>query len=72
MTAFQKSKTALLEELIDLVGKTLTKSQDFKTIGEKRYNRKLKLIRKELKKWIAEMDKAEVVAEGEIPILGKV
>lgn len=46
-----------------LVSESLSKPQDFKTMGEKRQNRKLKLIRRELKKWIKQMAAEEKLCE---------
>ena len=56
MTPFQKDKLMLLKELQELVSEELTKSHEFRfgKIEERRRNRKLKLIRKELGKWIQE------------------
>jgi hypothetical protein len=61
MKPFQKSRLALLEELRELVSDALTESHAtrFGTMNEKRQNRKLKLIRKEVDKWIEEMEEEE-------------
>jgi len=53
-----KSKIDLLEELRDFVSNALTDSHAtrFGSISEKRRNRKLKRLRKEVDKWIDELE----------------
>lgn len=55
MHQFQKSRIKLLEELHDLVSTTLTEGRDTLSRDIRRYNRKLKAVRKEIKTWISEM-----------------
>lgn len=58
MLKLKKDKLILLRELREIVSEELTKSHEIRLRGitEKRQNRKLKIIRKELDKWIGLME----------------
>lgn len=60
-----KSKIDLLEELRDFVSDALTASHAtrFGNVSEKRHNRKLKRLRKEVDKWIEELEKKDKLDE---------
>lgn len=60
-----KSKIDLLEELRDFMSEALTNSHAtrFGTISEKRRNRKLKRLRKEVDKWIDELEEKDKLDE---------
>lgn len=55
MHQFQKSRAALLSELQDLVSRNLSEAHEYVTRDVRRYNRKLKAMRKALKEWAAEL-----------------
>lgn len=55
MHQFQKSRVLLLKELQQLVQSELGKAHDFVTRDVRRYNRKLKAIRKSLSEWASEL-----------------
>lgn len=65
MRQYQKSKIDLLEELRDFVSDALTASHAtrFGNVSEKRHNRKLKRLRKEVDKWIEELEKKDKLDE---------
>lgn len=65
MNQFRKNRIKLLEELHELVSKALTESHDYLTRDIKRYNRKLKVVRKEVGTWISEMVQNEKLAAAE-------
>ncbi len=57
MRSFQKNKLELLKELQEIISDTLMQGHItwFGDISEKRRNRNLKMVRKELDEWIKEI-----------------
>lgn len=54
-----------------LVNESLSKSHDYKSLGEKRYNRKMKLVRRALKEFIKETETHETLLEQEGRYMGE-
>lgn len=55
MHQFQKSRVHLLTELQELVTRNLSEAHEYVTRDVRRYNRKLKALRRTLKEWAAEI-----------------
>lgn len=55
----KRNKIELLKELQEVISKALTESHEsrFGSMSEKKQNRKLKRLRKELNEWIETMEK---------------
>ena len=65
MRQFQKNRIKLLEELKTLVTESLTESRQILSRDIRRRNRTLKGIRKEIDKWINEMEIIENIKKSE-------
>ena len=55
MHQFQKSRISLLEELQELVSENLSHEHVFITHDIRRYNRKLKAMRKTVQEWLKQL-----------------
>jgi hypothetical protein len=55
MHQFQKSRIILLEELQELVSENLYHEHEFVTHDIRRYNRKLKAMRKTVQEWLKQL-----------------
>ncbi len=71
MHPFQKSRIVLLEELQELVSKTLTHDHEFLTQDIRRYNRKLKAIRNTIKEWLKQLVTEEKIQKEAEKLLKK-
>jgi excinuclease UvrABC helicase subunit UvrB len=55
MHQFQKSRIVLLEEFQKLVSESLSREPEFITHDIRRYNRKLKAMRRAIQEWMGEL-----------------
>lgn len=65
MHQFQKSRIVLLKELQELVSKNLSHEHEFITRDIRRYNRKLKAMRKTVREWLEQLVTEEKLREQE-------
>lgn len=65
MRPFQKSKIELLKELRELVREARMQHSERSLISERRHNRKMLLLRREIDRWTRELVKEEKLREQE-------
>ncbi len=65
MRPFQKSKIELLKELRELIKEARQQHAERSLISERRFNRKMVLLRREIDRWVKELVNEEKLREQE-------